>query len=248
MREIYENSIDWDENLWRYFSTDRFLDLLDSATLYFAAAAQFQDPFEGSVAVISPEYKVDPRYEPMEGYEKAFYELKRLTKISCWHRANYESDAMWKLYALKRKGVAICTTPKKISESLAPYKIKPEYAEEQLYGGIIKYVDLASIRLKSSMLETFYHKHMAFEWEKEFRLAISLRSAEEFGVSVPEKGIKIKIDPASLISRIILGPDLNEHDKIEIIRKAEDIGISGKVELSTLLYTPKYISQVSELT
>jgi len=241
MREIYINSIDWKEQLWRYFSTDRFLDLLESGTLYFAAATQFQDPFEGSVAVVSPEYKVDPRYEPRGGVEKAFSELKRLTKISCWHRASYESDAMWKLYALKRKGVAICSTPKKISESLAPYKIKQEYTEEHLYGGAIKYVDLASIRLKTSMLERFYHKHMVFEWEKEFRLAISLRTAEEFGVTVPEKGIKVKIDPASLIARIILGPELSEHDKQEILWKTEEIGISGKVELSTLLYAPKYI-------
>ena len=164
MKEIYENSINWNEQLWRYFSTERFLELLNSSKLYFAAATQFEDPFEGSVALVSPEYKADPRYEEMEGYEKAFYELKRLTKISCWHRASYESDAMWKLYALKRKGVAICTSPERISQAATPYRTKPEHGEEQLYGGAIKYIDLASVRLKTSMLETFYHKHMAFEW------------------------------------------------------------------------------------
>ena len=83
MKEIYENSVDWNETLWRYFSTERFLEVLNSSEMYFAAATQFEDPFEGAVAVISPEYKNDPRYEEMERYEKAFYELKRLTKISC---------------------------------------------------------------------------------------------------------------------------------------------------------------------
>jgi len=117
--------------------------------LFFAAATQFEDPFEGAVGVVSPEYRVDPRYEEMDGIEKAFSELKRLTKISCWHRANYESDAMWKLYALKRKGVAITTTPKKIDKALTPYRVKPEYAEENLYGGAIKYIDLASIKVEN---------------------------------------------------------------------------------------------------
>ena len=241
MKEIYENSISWNEQLWRYFSTERFLELLDSSELYFAAATQFEDPFEGSVAVVSPEYKSDPRYEEMEMYEKAFYELKRLTKINCWHRANYKSDAMWKLYAIKREGVAICTTPKLISEAFTPYKVKPDYGEEQLYGGAIKYTDLTSVRLKTSMLETFYHKHMAFEWEKEFRLAVSLKMAEEFGVSVPEKGIKVKVDLEKLISRIILGPELSEEDKNNVNNKIEEVGISEKSENSTLLYTPKYI-------
>ncbi len=241
MKEIHDNSIDWQEKLWRYFSTDRFLSLLDSSKLYFAAASQFEDRFEGSVAVIHPEHKTDPRYEGMDRNEKAFYELKRLTKINCWHRANYESDAMWKLYALKRKGVAIYTTPEQIKNALTPYKIKPEFGEEQLYGGAIKYIDLASEKLKTSMLETFYHKHMAFEWEKEFRLAISLRNAEESGVNVPEKGIEVQTNLLELISKIVLGPELTQKDKEEIIRKAKEVGILNKVEVSTLLYTPKYI-------
>jgi hypothetical protein len=180
MKEIYNNSIDWEEHLWRYFSTYRFLSFLESSKLYFASAEQFEDPFEGAVAVVSPEYRSDPRYDEMEGIEKAFAELRRLTKICCWHRAIYESDAMWKLYALKRKGVAIITTPEKIRKALIPYRIKAEYGEEQLYGGAIKYVDLASVRLRTSMIERFYHKHMAFQWENEFRLTTSLRMAEEY--------------------------------------------------------------------
>ena len=242
MKEVYENSINWHEQLWKYFSTNRFLEFLYSSNLYFASALQFEDIFEGSVVVISPEHKTDPGSEEMECFEKAFYELKRLTKISCWHRANYESDAMWKLYALKRKGVAICTTPENISKSITPYRTKPEHGEEQLYGGAIKYIDLSSVRLKTSTIERFYHKHIVFKWEREFRLVISLRMAEELGgVNVTEKGIEVKTDLDRLISRIVLGPDLSEVDKEKIIEATQQIGISDKVEISTLLYTPKYI-------
>src|SRR5690606_31304270 len=35
------------ERLWRYFKVERFLESLRSRSLYFAAARQFEDPFEG---------------------------------------------------------------------------------------------------------------------------------------------------------------------------------------------------------
>ena len=94
MRDIWDEGLDWDESLWRYFRPDRFVSLLDTSLIYFAAATQFTDPFEGAVAVLPPEFPVDPRYDEMDHVENAFYELKRLTKINCWHRAEYESDAM----------------------------------------------------------------------------------------------------------------------------------------------------------
>ena len=80
-----------------------------------------------------------------------------------------------------------------------------------------------------------------FEWEKEFRLAISLRIAEEFGVRVPEKGIQVHVQLPELIDEIILGPELSETDKEKIISKIEDVGVKNKVQISTLLYTPKYL-------
>lgn len=74
------------------------------AYLYFPAATQFEDPFEGAVAVLPHNWPVDPRYVEPELGERAFQQLRRLTKISCWHLADYEGDAMWKLYAATRKG------------------------------------------------------------------------------------------------------------------------------------------------
>ena len=88
--------------MWRYFQPERFLAALRSRTLYFASARQFEDPFEGAVAVLAHETPIDPRYSQLEGFDRAFEELRRLTKISSWHRADYESDAMWKVLRCKR--------------------------------------------------------------------------------------------------------------------------------------------------
>ena len=85
MRIIGDQQLDLAEPLWRYFKTKRFLELLKSSHLYFAAARQFEDPFEGAVAVLPPGFPVDPRYANPEAHERAFEELRRLTKVSCWH-------------------------------------------------------------------------------------------------------------------------------------------------------------------
>mgnify|MGYP003591443300 CR=1 FL=1 len=114
LRIIDNQELDTTEPLWRYFKTERFLQLLESSHLYFAAARQFEDPFEDAVAVLPPGFPVDPRYAGLESHERAFEELHRLTKVSCWHRANYESDAMWQLYAGSRKGVAVRTNAERI--------------------------------------------------------------------------------------------------------------------------------------
>jgi hypothetical protein len=240
MRIAFDEPMDLDEPLWRYFKTERFLELLNTGELYFASARQFQDPFEGAVAVLPPGFPVDPRYADLEHGEKAFEELRRLTKISCWHRASYESDAMWQLYAGAWKGVAICTTPDRIAAAAAPFRLRPEFGHEDLWAGNVRYVDLLSERLRASMLHRFWYKHMAFSWEREFRLAISLRGAEEFGVPVPADGIKVKFDVPTLVSRIFIGPSLDGTDVEAVQNAAKLAGLADRVRVSSMLGTPRY--------
>jgi hypothetical protein len=240
MRIAFDEPMDLDEPLWRYLKTERFLDFLKTGELYFAAARQFQDPFEGAVAVLPPGFPVDPRYTDLGGSEKAFEELRRLTKISCWHRASYESDAMWQLYAGAWKGVAICTTPKRIAAAATPFSLKPEFGHEDLWAGNVRYVDLLTERLRESMLHRFWYKHMAFSWEREFRLAISLRGAEEYGIQVPADGIKVVFNVPALISHIFIGPSLDEANVEAVRQAAKSLGIEDRVRVSSMLGTPKY--------
>lgn len=240
MRIIGNQELDLNEQLWRYFRTERFLELLQSSHLYFASARQFGDPFEGAVAVLPPGFPVDPRYTELEFGEKAFEELRRLTKVSCWHRASYESDAMWQLYAGSRKGVAVCTNVDRIQAAAKPFRLKPEYGYEDLWAGNVNYVDLLKERLRVSMMDRFWYKHMAFAWEREFRLAVSVRTAEEFGVQVPEHGVKVEFDVPKLIEHIYLGPLLPETDAEAIRAAAKAHGIEDRIRITSLLGTPRY--------
>ena|SRR5438132_1374157 len=220
MRDIWDNGIDEGEKLWRYLTAERCVFLLESACMYFAAATQFADPFEGAVAVQPYDFPIDARYPELDSAEHAFHELKRLTKINCWHRAEYESDAMWKLYAGASKGVAICSTPGRMRAACQPFRLAPNYGVEDLWAGQVRYEDLLRVRMKVSMLHRFFYKHQAFAWEREFRLAISVRMAEEFGVAVPELGIEVAVDVGALIEQIMLGPALSGPDReLTLIRK-----------------------------
>lgn len=220
---------------------ERFREFLENGELYFASARQFQDPFEGALAVLPPGLPVDPRYAELGRDDRAFEQLRRLTKISCWHRASYESDAMWQLYAGQWKGVAIRTTPGRIAEAIRPFRLQPEYGEENVWAGNVRYVDLLKERLRASMLERFWYKHMAFSWEQEFRLGISLRSAEEAGVAVPEDGIRVSFDVGLLVEKIFIGPSLGAENRKVVREAVETAGLAERVRVSSMLGSPRYV-------
>ena len=220
---------------------NRFIDLLDDASFHFASANQFGDPFEGAVAVQPRDFPVDPRYEKIDDTEHAFAELKRLTKISCRHIEDHESDAMWKLYSGMGKGVAITSTPKRIEQALESFRLKPEYGIEEITAAYVSYVDLMQERLKVSMLERFFYKHNAFSWEKEFRLAITLRMAEEFGVNIPKDGIYVNANIDILIEEIHIGPSLNDAENKKIIDLCALKKLENRVKISSLLGRPRYV-------
>jgi len=80
-----------------------------------------------------PDFPVDPRYQEREFLEQAYFRFRRLMKISCWHRADYESDAMWKLYAAESKGVAICSTPDRMRAPFSRSSSIRSFATEDLW-------------------------------------------------------------------------------------------------------------------
>lgn len=239
MRSIWtDEEMNPNEVLWRYFRADRLASALESRCLHFPSARQFEDQFEGAVAVLAHDFPSDPRYPDFGFGDKAFEELRRLTKISCWHRSDYESAAMWKLYAAEGKGIAVRTTPRRLEAALRPFRLAPEYSEEEPYWGIVRYRDLHTERLRASMEQRFFYKHRAFESEREFRVIISVRMAEEFGVCVPEEGIDVPFKPEELIESVFLGPALAAADRDAIIGACA--GIDARFSTSTLLGRPRY--------
>ena len=129
--------------VWRYLDLDKFSSLIDKRALYFASDRQFDDAFEGSITKRHYQFQLKQAGGGVgidsDFYRKhisnAFYELTRLTKISCWHMNENESSAMWKLYLRDGKGIAIQSTIGRLQLSFMPFRLKPEYGEENLKMG-----------------------------------------------------------------------------------------------------------------
>jgi len=60
LRLVANQTIDMSEPLWRYFKTERIVNFLETGNLYFSSARQFQDPFEGAVAVLRQDFQLIP--------------------------------------------------------------------------------------------------------------------------------------------------------------------------------------------
>ncbi|MFC7377690.1 DUF2971 domain-containing protein [Brevundimonas sp. GCM10030266] len=241
MRNVGEAGISGNEMLWRYLRLDRFLSLVSDGKLYFSSANEFDDPFEGAISVETNSVQDKEQISGLYSAEGAFRDLKRLTKISCWHRATFESDAMWKLYAGDHKGIAICTTPDRMRAAIKPFRLQPHYGFEDIWAGPVDYVDLTAGRIKQTgMLARFFIKHRAFEWEREFRLAISVRGAAEFGVQVPEQGIFVDVDLDVLAERFVVGTTINDDERSMVEERLSAAGLADRLHFSSLLGSPRY--------
>lgn len=204
--------------IWRYMDLDKFKSLIESKTLYFASAREFDDSFEGSITRRHYEYQLRKSTNgfgiPSDFYHSnasnAFYELTRLTKINCWHINEHESAAMWKLYLADGKGIAIQSTISRLQSALYPFHLKPEYGAETIKIGKVKYIDYKSeVMDDKSMLGRYFYKRKSFSHERELRAVISLRMAEEYGVPIPKKGINVSVDLDKLVSNIYLAPAIS---------------------------------------
>ncbi|PVE23900.1 DUF2971 domain-containing protein [Microvirga sp. KLBC 81] len=198
--------------LWRYFDLPKFQSLIERQALYFASAREFEDRFEGSIPQSQAIRLRESTPEIMVAHSsKAFEELRRLTKISCWHMNEGESAAMWSLYVREKCGIAIRSTVDRLVSALQPYRIEPHYAEERVWVGPVRYIDYRTDHMQGGLgLGRFFHKRRSFAHEQEFRSVLQLDLAEEFGVRVPEKGVFVPVDMHRLCEAVHLAPETDK--------------------------------------
>ncbi len=187
----------------------QFVSLASSRSLFFCRADLFKDPFEGSYAKANVALRPQVYKEmSIEALGKMFEEIawfsKRIrewTYINCWHASEYESAAMWDLYAKTSEAVAIETTYQRL------IKVLPKNA----LLGLVKYIDYESEWLPEG--NTFYpftHKRKSFEHEKEVRAVIQELPRNENGIEIDKgnslSGIIVPIALNDLITSIHVAP------------------------------------------
>ena len=163
-----------DATLWKYLDFTKFVSLLDRRALHFSRTDKLDDPFEGTY----------PRMPGLSGVERR--ELEKISAVNqssilvdCWHRNEYESEAMWKLYADWERGLAVRTTFPDMRESFM--------CEEDIFIGSVRYIDYETEEIDLSFqLEPYITKRKSFEYEQEVR-AFSVRTEYETDSLFPPK-------------------------------------------------------------
>lgn len=211
-RELLEQVVPASTIVRRYLPLDRFLSVLESHAFWFSRPFKFNDEWEG---LFPPSYIRRTRRYAQDNdlpFEEIDRDLrKRLLQhrfahfVNCWHMSEHESDAMWKLYGLVPKGIAIQSTVGDVNECLGP----------DMHGPVIYYDPSHDIR-SPTMFGPYdiLFKRQAFSWEQEYRfwfdddeLFERIEAGEEIDQETLSAGRFAQIsDMQRLFKKIVVGP------------------------------------------
>lgn len=144
--------------------------------------------------------------------------------VSCWHKSEYESEAMWKLYSVSGQGIAIESTIGQLKDSIIN--------EGSLKIEDVEYFENESKKELGKINDSLFMKRKAFEHEKELRASILLK---EKG-----KGTLVECNLDKLITCIHVSPFATPYfiEVIEKVCSGEIQRINKSVIPSTLLDKP----------
>jgi hypothetical protein len=253
LKDFFDDG-DLDKKIWRYLDLVKLESIFESGTLYFASAEQFSanDLHEG--AITENEYLLRKesierhkigRYavqKHLEDLHDAFKPLRKYAKISCWHVNEKENMAMWLNYNGTDKGIVLQSTPRKLLNEVGPYRIEPDYGPETIYMGNVKYINYESDDMNSrfGFLTPFLYKRYHYEYEQELRMIISLRLATEYGVPIPETGIRVPFNYKAGIEKLILSPAEDRAYINQVEKLLLKYNIEMDMEHSRVAKPPKY--------
>ncbi len=226
--------------LWRYMDFTKFASFISSSTLFFCRSDLFVDPFEGTYS------KANVRLRPYvyHGLEmqnnpchsSTFIKWsKEWACINCWHANEYESAAMWDLYAKTNEAVAIET------DYLSLKNVLPS----NVYLGLVNYINYETDWLpEGNLLYPFMHKRNSFEHEKEVRAIILEFPSDGQKILFEKKndmsGINMAIELNSLIKNIYVSPTAPSW-LVDLTREiATKYGVTANVKKSDLYSEPVY--------
>lgn len=222
--------------LWRYLDLPRFLDLLQRRRLFLARGDTFLDRFEGQFTAsikraIERAYDEHPEWNFT--YEAFRRKLRERVFVSCWHRSAHESVAMWSTYG-PGVAVAVTTTVARLREAAVEANLRGVKSIE-----LVDYIDYSGDPELdiSPYSRVFAYKDRAYSHESEVRL-ISDRSVNEFDHDVIEPGMYMGVDPAELLSSVVVSPAVAPWQQELLHGVVEAYGYRITVHESDLLRDP----------
>ncbi|TDP60333.1 DUF2971 domain-containing protein [Flavobacterium dankookense] len=202
------------QKIWRYVDFTKFIDLLNSESLYFTRVDKFEDIFEGSVPIKTAETRRIPIHQKFingiktdvfqdpEIYREYLKQNRQDFGINCWHMNDYESAAMWKIYVKSNEGIAIQSNFKKLNKVL-------KNSEFEFFIGTVNYIDYEKDNIKfENDFSPFVHKRKSFSHENELRAILPIEAPANVNkIDLQNGGCKIKINLNDLIDNVFISPD-----------------------------------------
>lgn len=216
-----------DTVIWRYLDLAKLLAIYDEQCLFFPRMDRLGDPYEGTFSRVD-ELVATHGLGPEEaakskitvGHIHGFAQYVRgWTFVSCWHMSNFESDAMWKLYASQGASFAVRSTLGRLLESLGDVVDYGGMDSDGLMNmgqvyGLVKYLNYESQPIfKFNLYHPFLAKRLAFQHEKELRILHCMTPKDgegniQAGVEPPADvyGIKVAVEVSKLVEAVYVAP------------------------------------------
>lgn len=248
---------DESETIWRYLDFVQLISIFEREALWFARAALFDDPMEGSLSrkgVNTRAARFSNTELPPDEVNSLIEKQSMITEthrdtayLNCWHLNNRESMAMWELYSLEGQGVAIKSSVGRVKRALRSKggkinredtPVEEELPRMKLFTlGAVQYVDYDEHIIPNGNLYTpLFYKRLSFQHEREFRIATSqfFEFIQEGGGLVRpeeeelENGYYVEIGIEDLVDEIYVSPSSADWFKQLVEMVAEKYGIGGE--------------------
>lgn len=219
--------------VWRYVDFPKLVHFLEFSSLFFTRLDLLGDPFEGSVTTADlvalkeqwcamSQESGTPAGLYADDHTVRDADPRHQLFVTCWHMSEFESIAMWRLYAGELKGIAIKSSVGKIRKQLPPDgKIRK-----------VKYLDYGID--KTLHLSPAYCKRESFEYEREVRAVFRSRD-----LPAPA-GISLKVDISTLIDEVRVAPDMPEWMHVLIQQLLVRYAVKVPCTRSTLEGRPQF--------
>lgn len=203
------------EVIWRYLDLPKLASMLHKRSLHFTRLDALEDKFEGMMprAVVQAERKYDrevKRGRALVGRTATKAPSskagRKAAAVSCWHRSEHESMAMWKTYGPVEFGVAIRSS---VGGLKTAFSAVP--AERRIFIAQVTYLDFEAdmpIDAWLTVLNRVFWKQKAFESERELRCAVFQgQHGHGGGFHVLGKGgLDLAVNLDVLVDEIVVSP------------------------------------------
>ena len=226
----------------RYIDFTKLVAMLHDRALWFSRADKLGDSFEGSFTSANIEARPAFWGRPFTGryrekLEEAWREAPCYHFINSWHMNDHESDAMWKIYALRGDGIAIRSTYKRLRDSTVDF-FPPVHLIR------VQYIDFdADLMPETEPMAPFAFKRKSFEHEQELRAVIQAGdywSYRKTGEATERPGWMVEVSLDQLIEAIEVAPDADPWVVKLIEKVADHYEIDATVVTSELARTPQF--------